>query len=85
MQSIQRFFEEGDKVKVTLRFRGREMAHQELGIELLSRVKADTGRDRQGRIRAALRRPPDRDGARSVSSLNPGRRAELAFPDFAGL
>ena len=32
MRSIQRFFEEGDKVKVTLRFRGREMAHQELGM-----------------------------------------------------
>ena len=36
-----RFFEEGDKVKVTLRFRGREMAHQELGMNVLKRVKAD--------------------------------------------
>src|SRR5207237_2732417 len=35
MRSMQRFFEEGDKVKVTLRFRGREMAHQELGYKLL--------------------------------------------------
>ena len=34
---------EGDKVKVTLRFRGREMAHQELGLELLNRVAADVG------------------------------------------
>jgi translation initiation factor IF-3 len=42
MRSMRRFFEEGDKVKVTLRFRGREMAHQELGIELLERVKSDT-------------------------------------------
>ena len=33
MRSMQRFFEEGDKVKVTLRFRGREMAHQELGYQ----------------------------------------------------
>ena len=39
MRSMQRFFEEGDKVKVTLRFRGREMAHQELGTKLLDRVK----------------------------------------------
>ena len=39
--AIKRFFEEGDKVKVTLRFRGREMAHQELGLELLNRVAAD--------------------------------------------
>jgi len=42
MRSMVRFFEEGDKVKVTLRFRGREMAHQELGIRLLDRVKTDT-------------------------------------------
>jgi translation initiation factor IF-3 len=42
MKAIKRFFEEGDKVKVTLRFRGREMAHQELGHKLLNRVKADT-------------------------------------------
>jgi translation initiation factor IF-3 len=41
MRSIHRFFEEGDKVKVTLRFRGREMAHQELGVQLLNRVKED--------------------------------------------
>ncbi len=42
MRAIRRFFEEGDKVKITLRFRGREMAHQELGMEVLQRVKADT-------------------------------------------
>ena len=42
MRAMQRFFEEGDKVKVTLRFRGREMAHQELGTQLLNRVKEDT-------------------------------------------
>ena len=41
MRAIRRFFEEGDKVKVTLRFRGREMAHTELGMDLLRRVKAD--------------------------------------------
>ncbi len=42
MRSMRRFFEEGDKVKVTLRFRGREMAHQQLGAQLLDRVKQDT-------------------------------------------
>jgi translation initiation factor IF-3 len=42
MKAIRRFFEEGDKVKITLRFRGREMAHQELGQQLLDRVKKDT-------------------------------------------
>ena len=42
MKAMNRFFSEGDKVKVTLRFRGREMAHQELGMKLLMQVKEDT-------------------------------------------
>jgi translation initiation factor IF-3 len=42
MRAIKRFFDDGDKVKVTLRFRGREMAHMELGWELLKRVRVDT-------------------------------------------
>ncbi|MDO9127727.1 MAG: translation initiation factor IF-3, partial [Parvibaculum sp.] len=41
MRAMLRFFEEGDKVKVTLRFRGREMAHQELGMLLLNKVKEE--------------------------------------------
>jgi len=40
-RNIARFFQAGDKVKVTLRFRGREMAHQHLGMELLQKVKAE--------------------------------------------
>jgi translation initiation factor IF-3 len=40
MKAARRFFEEGDKVKITLRFRGREMDHQDLGYKLLLRVKA---------------------------------------------
>ena len=40
-RAMHRFLEEGDKVKVTLRFRGREMAHQEIGVALLNRVKTD--------------------------------------------
>jgi translation initiation factor IF-3 len=40
-KAMVRFLEEGDKVKVTLRFRGREMVHQELGVALLDRVKSD--------------------------------------------
>ncbi len=42
MRSVTKFLEEGDKVKMTLRFRGREMAHQELGMNLLKRVQDDT-------------------------------------------
>ena len=41
MKKVFEFIEEGDKVKVTLRFRGREMAHQDLGVKVLERVKAD--------------------------------------------
>ena len=41
MRAARRFLDEGDKVKMTLRFRGREMAHQELGMQLLSRVRDD--------------------------------------------
>jgi translation initiation factor IF-3 len=41
MRAMKRFFEEGNKVKVTLRFRGREMAHTEFGAKLLERVKVD--------------------------------------------
>ncbi len=42
MKKVYEFIEDGDKVKITLRFRGREMAHQELGMELLKRVQDDT-------------------------------------------
>ena len=41
LRNLMRFLEAGDKAKVTLRYRGREMAHQELGMELLKRVEAD--------------------------------------------
>jgi translation initiation factor IF-3 len=39
MRTVRRFIEDGDKVKITLRFRGREMAHQELGTEMLARIR----------------------------------------------
>ncbi len=41
LRNLRKFLEGGDKAKVTIRFRGREMAHQEIGIDLLNRVKAD--------------------------------------------
>src|SRR5262249_46018258 len=43
MKAVRRFFEEGDKVKLTLRFRGREMAHLELGMQLLQKVREEVG------------------------------------------
>lgn len=41
LRNLRRFLEGGDKAKVTIRYRGREMAHQELGVDLLNRVKTD--------------------------------------------
>lgn len=41
LRNLRRFLEEGDKTKITLRFRGREMAHQEIGARVLERLKAD--------------------------------------------
>ncbi|RJG40136.1 translation initiation factor IF-3 [Motilimonas pumila] len=41
LRNLTRFLEEGNKAKITLRFRGREMAHQELGMDLLNRIKGD--------------------------------------------
>jgi translation initiation factor IF-3 len=65
MRSMQRFFEEGDKVKVTLRFRGREMAHQELGVQLLERVKGDTA------ALAKVEQEPKMEGRQMVMVLAP--------------
>ncbi|WP_084021877.1 translation initiation factor IF-3 [Vibrio rumoiensis] len=42
LRNLTRFLEDGNKVKVTIRFRGREMAHQEIGVDVLNRLKADT-------------------------------------------
>ncbi|SJL84715.1 translation initiation factor IF-3 [Vibrio palustris] len=42
LRNLTRFLEEGNKVKVTIRFRGREMAHQNIGVDLLNRIKEDT-------------------------------------------
>jgi translation initiation factor IF-3 len=43
MRAVNRFLEDGDKVKLTMRFRGREMAHQEIGLDVLKRVQDDLG------------------------------------------
>ena len=65
MRSMERFFQEGDKVKVTLRFRGREMAHQELGYKLLDRVKGDTSKI------AKIEQEPRFEGRQVVMVLAP--------------
>jgi translation initiation factor IF-3 len=65
MRSMKRFFEEGDKVKVTLRFRGREMAHQELGAKLLNRVRDDLA------TAAKVEQEPKYEGRQIVMVLAP--------------
>jgi translation initiation factor IF-3 len=65
MRAMKRFFDEGDKVKVTLRFRGREMAHQHLGMELLTRVQKDT------EIFAKLEQYPKMEGRQMMMVLAP--------------
>jgi len=45
MRAVRKFLENGDKVKMTIRFRGREMAHQNLGMKVLDRVREDLGED----------------------------------------
>lgn len=65
MRAMKRFFEEGDKVKVTLRFRGREMAHQDLGYRLLSRVKEETG------AIAKVELEPSMEGRQMIMVLSP--------------
>ena len=65
MRSVLKFLGEGDKVKVTLRFRGREMAHQELGLELLNRVAADVAE--AGKIESM----PKLEGRQMVMMIGP--------------
>ena len=65
MKAVKRFFDEGDKVKVTLRFRGREMAHQDIGYRLLDRVKTET------LTIAKVESEPSMEGRQMVMVLSP--------------
>lgn len=65
MRAMRRFFEEGDKVKVTLRFRGREMAHQDIGYRLLQRVKEETS------TIAKVEADPSMEGRQMIMVLAP--------------
>lgn len=65
MRNVLRFLEDGDKVKVTLRFRGREMAHQELGLELLNRIRTEV--DELGKVESM----PKLEGRQMVMMIAP--------------
>ena len=64
MRMVRRFLEVGDKVKVTLRFRGREMAHQELGAEMLQRVRDDLADE------AIVEQMPKMEGRQMTMMIN---------------
>ncbi len=68
LRNLIRFLEEGDKAKVTLRFRGREMAHQEFGVRLLERVRTDL--DPHG----VVEQFPKMEGRQMVMVLSPKRK-----------
>ena len=68
MRNVFKFLEAGDKVKVTLRFRGREMAHQNLGRELLERIAADV--EGVGRIENM----PKMEGRQMIMIIGPGAK-----------
>jgi translation initiation factor IF-3 len=65
MRAMRRFFDEGDKVKVTLRFRGREFAHQDLGMKVLYRVKDDLEEE------AKVESMPRMEGRQMVMLMSP--------------
>ncbi|ASK36482.1 translation initiation factor IF-3 [Alcanivorax sp. N3-2A] len=68
LRNLKRFLEAGDKAKVTVRFRGREMAHQELGRELLSRVEADLAEY------GSVEQYPNMEGRQMIMVLSPGKK-----------
>ncbi len=65
MKAILKFIGEGDKVKVTIRFRGREMSHQELGMQLLNRVRDETSEE------AKVEHEPTMEGRQMIMVLAP--------------
>lgn len=68
LRNLLRFFEEGDRAKITLRFRGREMAHQELGRDLLKRLEEDL------KGVAVVEQYPRMEGRQMVMVMSPRKR-----------
>jgi translation initiation factor IF-3 len=70
LRNLIRFLEDGDKTKITLRFRGREMAHQEIGVRMLERLKLDLVEYGQ------VEQFPKMEGRQMVMVLAPIRKAK---------
>ena len=68
LRNLVRFLNHGDKVKITLRFRGREVAHQDLGMKILERVQQDTAEF------AVVEQHPKREGRQLLMVLSPKKK-----------
>ena len=68
LKSIMRFIQDGDKAKITMRFRGREMAHQNLGFELLKRIETDLS------DQAVVEQEPQSEGRQLVMVMSPAKK-----------
>ena len=77
MRNIKRFLDEGDKVKVTLRFRGREISHQELGMDLLNRIRDEL------KDLIIVEQFPKLEGRQMVMMIAPGKKKPAAKPQVA--
>ena len=68
LRNLRRFLEEGDKVKITVRFRGRELAHSEIGMQLMDRLKLEL------EPLATIEQYPKMEGKQSVMVMSPKKR-----------
>ncbi len=74
MRNIKRFLDEGDKVKITLRFRGREITHQDIGMAQLERIKSDLG------DLISVESMPKLEGKQMIMMIAPSRKKAAAKP-----
>jgi translation initiation factor IF-3 len=77
LRNIKRFLDDGDKCKITLRFRGREITHQEIGLALLNRMRDDLA------DLIVVEQFPKLEGRQMVMMLAPGKRKPGAVAKFA--
>lgn len=78
MRNIRRFLAEGDKCKITLRFRGREITHQELGLALLNRIRDDLGDT------ILIEQFPKLEGRQMIMMIAPGKKKPAGKPAAEG-
>ena len=74
MRNIKRFLAEGDKCKITLRFRGREITHQEIGMALLNRIRSELG------DLIVVEQFPKLEGRQMIMMIAPGKKKQVVKP-----